>query len=145
MVIQAALTAARPNSSLSTPSVALQACLTHPCGCSRPSFGRLAAIDATAAVVFVLQAMNQLGDLRALEFLPSVSRPLLGFTLRGQTGALRLGVVLLRLRRPSGVSVPPRTSLKAAAKDAAQTSSGARQESTPWHLGAGPTRSLREG
>ena len=71
MVIQAALTAARPNSSLSTPSVALQACLTHPCGCSRPSFGRLAAIDAAAAVVFVLQAMNHLGDLRALEFLPS--------------------------------------------------------------------------
>ena len=31
--------------------------------------------------------------------------------LRGQTGALRLGVVLLRLRRPCGVSVPPQTSL----------------------------------
>jgi hypothetical protein len=65
--------------------------------------------------------------------------------LRGQTGALRLGVVLLRLRRPCGVSVPPRTSLRAAAKNAAQISSGPRQESTPWHLGAGPTRSLREG
>ena len=32
-----------------------------------------------------------------------------------------------------------------AAKSAAQTSSGPRQECTPWHLGAGPTRSLREG
>jgi hypothetical protein len=32
-----------------------------------------------------------------------------------------------------------------AAKNAAQTSSGPRQESTPWHLGAGPTRSLCEG
>jgi hypothetical protein len=31
-----------------------------------------------------------------------------------------------------------------AAKNAAQTSSGPHQESTPWHLGAGPTRSLCE-
>src|SRR5271163_4580819 len=69
-----------------------------------------------------------------------VSRPLLGVTLRGQTGALRLGVVLLRLQRPFGVSVPPKRSLKAAAKNTAQTSCGPRQESTPWHLGAGPTR-----
>ena len=32
-----------------------------------------------------------------------------------------------------------------AAKNAAQTSSGPRQESTPWHLGAGPTRWLCQG
>src|SRR5271154_2946405 len=69
-----------------------------------------------------------------------VSRPLLGVTLRGQTGALRLGVVLLRLQRPFGVSVPPKRSLKAAAKNTAQTSLRPRQENTPWHLGAGPTR-----
>ena len=31
--------------------------------------------------------------------------------LRGLSGALRLGVVLLRFQRPFGVSVPPRTSL----------------------------------
>ena len=31
-----------------------------------------------------------------------------------------------------------------AAKNTAQTFSGPRQESTPWHLGARPTRSLRE-
>jgi hypothetical protein len=42
------------------------------------------------------------------------SRPLLGITLRGQTGALRLGVVLLRLQRPYGVSVPPKRSLRTA-------------------------------
>src|ERR1700679_1176066 len=69
-----------------------------------------------------------------------VSRPLLGVTLRGQTGARRLGVVLLRLLRPYGVSVPPNRSLKPAAENAAQPSFGPRQESTPWHLGAGPTR-----
>ena len=69
-----------------------------------------------------------------------VSRPLFGVTLRGLTGARRHGVVLLRLQRPSGISVPPKRSLKAAADYAAQTSFGPRQESTPWHLGAGPTR-----
>src|SRR5882762_1607336 len=69
-----------------------------------------------------------------------VSRPLLGVTLRGQTGARRHGVVLLRLQRPFRVSVPPKRSLRTAAKNTAQTSFGPRQESTPWHLGAGPTR-----
>ncbi len=36
-------------------------------------------------------------------FIRLVSRPLLGVTLRGLSGALRLGVVLLRLRRPAGL------------------------------------------
>jgi len=45
--------------------------------------------------------------------------------LRGLSGARRHGVVLLRLRRLSGHG----SSLK-----------GALQESTTWHLGAGPTR-----
>ena len=74
----------------------------------------------------------------------AVSYPVLcSVTLRGQTGALRLGVVLLRLRRPFGSRFLPEQVCKRAAKSAAQTSSGPRQESTPWHLGAGPTRSLR--
>jgi hypothetical protein len=41
-----------------------------------------------------------------------VSRPLLGVTLRGLSGALRLGAVLLRLPRRCLVSVPSGTSLK---------------------------------
>jgi hypothetical protein len=54
-------------------------------------------------------------------------------------------------RRRSASATPPLRGLGSsqnkfvsAAKSAAQTSSGPRQESTPWHLGAGPTRSLRE-
>src|SRR5580692_6875778 len=51
-------------------------------------------------------------------------------------------------RRRSASAAPPLRGLGSsqnkfvnAAKNAAQTSSGPRQESTPWHLGAGPTRS----
>jgi len=57
-----------------------------------------------------------------------VSRPLLGITLRGQSGALRLGALLLRLRRPSGYGFRLRRTLR---------------KCRAWHLGAGPTRSLR--
>jgi hypothetical protein len=39
----------------------------------------------------------------------------------------------------SGSRFLPEQVCKRAAKSAAQTSSGPRQESTPWHLGAGPT------
>ncbi len=48
----------------------------------------------------------------------------------GLSGALRHGVVLLRLRRPPGYGFRLRRTLR---------------KCTPWHLGAGPTRSLREG
>jgi hypothetical protein len=145
MVFPAALLAARPNSSINALGMAFLAWPKQSLVRLKPSFLSLAGNEEPAPCVVFLHAGNQLGEFGALEFLRPVSRPLLGFTLRGQTGALRLGVALLRLRRPCGVSGPPRTSLKAAAKNAAQTSSGPRQESTPWHLGAGPTRSLREG
>ena len=55
-------------------------------------------------------------------------------------------------RRRSASAAPPLQGLGSsqnkfvnAAKNAAQTSSGPRQESTPWHLGAGPTRWLCQG
>jgi hypothetical protein len=41
-----------------------------------------------------------------------VSRPLLGITLRGQSGALRLGALLLRLCRPSGYGFRLRRTLR---------------------------------
>ncbi len=59
-----------------------------------------------------------------------VSRPLLGFTLRGQTGARRLGALLLRLRRPSGYGFQLRRTLR---------------KCRAWHLGAGFTRSASPG
>src|SRR5208337_3743866 len=48
--------------------------------------------------------------------------------------------LLLRIARPFGVSVPPKTSLQTTAKGAAQTSFGPHPESRPSTLGAGPTR-----
>ena len=45
---------------------------------------------------------------------------------------------------PSGLG-SSQNKFVSAAKNAAQTSSGPRQESTPWHLGAGPTRWLCQG
>ena len=143
MVLHAANTTAQPNSSLKAPSMAIRAYETCDSMCSKPSFYGVFAALGWAAVLMILHRRNHRGDFGALEFLPPRIPSSARSLLRGQTGALRLGVVLLRLQRPCGVSVPPRTSLKAAAKSATQTSSGPRQESTPWHLGAGPTRSLR--
>jgi single-strand DNA-binding protein len=71
MVFQAALAAARPNSSLKAPSVAFQACPTHRCGCSKPSFRSPIASEKWAAVVAILHPGNQHGDFGALEFYPS--------------------------------------------------------------------------
>ena len=71
MVFQAALAAARPNSSLKPPSVAFPACLTNPCGWLKPSFRRLFAIETTAAVLVILHHGNQYGDFGASEFFPS--------------------------------------------------------------------------
>ena len=85
-------------------------------------------------------AENREDDFGALGSLP----PRIPSSTRGHaSGPFRRPAA--RRRSASLRSVPPRTSLKTAAKNAAQTSSGPRQESTPWHLGAGPTRSLREG
>jgi single-strand DNA-binding protein len=71
MVFQAALAAAQPNSSLKAPSVAFQACPTHRCGCSKPSFRSPIASEKWAAVVAILYPRNQYGDFGALEFNPS--------------------------------------------------------------------------
>ena len=55
----------------------------------------------------------------------SVSYPAFARSLlRGLTGALRLGALLLRLRRPSGYGFQLRRTLR---------------KCRPWHLGAGPT------
>src|SRR5580704_4647498 len=48
--------------------------------------------------------------------------------------------LLLRILRPFGVSVPPKTSLRTTAKNAAQTSFGPLPGSRPSALGSRPTR-----
>src|SRR5580700_9842812 len=48
--------------------------------------------------------------------------------------------LLLRISRPFGVSVPPKTSLRSTAKNALKLLSGPSQKADLRHLGAGPTR-----
>src|SRR5271154_1447446 len=100
--------------------------------CPTPASNGALAARYAAAMWANSRSRDAKSDFGALGAFRLVSRPLLGVTLRGLSGALRHGVVLLRFERPCGVSVPPRTSLRAAAKNAAQTSSGPRQESAPW-------------
>ena len=109
MVFQAALTAARPNSSLKAPSLASQACLTQRYGCSKPPSCRLFAIEISATVVFVLHAGNRLDDFGALEFLPSRIPSSTRVHASGLSCALRLGVALLRLTPPYGLRFPSST------------------------------------
>ena len=138
----AAISAAQPNSSRKAPGVLIPSCQRRNEHRPTPASNGALAARYAAAIWASSRSGDTKCDFGALGAFRPVSRPLLGVTLRGLSGALRHGVVLLRFKRPCGVSVPPRTSLKAAAKNAAQTSSGPRQESTPWHLGAGPARWL---
>ena len=142
MYRHAAKSAAQPNSSLKAPSMAAESYRERNSGYSMPSFDGAFAARKEAAVWANIYRRDREDDFGASGAFRLVSRPLLGVTLRGQTGALRLGVVLLRLCRPYGVSGPPKRSLRTAAKNTAQTSCGPHQESTPWRLGAGPTRWL---
>jgi hypothetical protein len=140
MSYHAAKSAAQPNSSLKAPSVASVSFRTRRrCAQSCPSTEPLALMRKLR-----LRRTSDAEEQRMTWCIgePSASYPVLcsGSRFGAKTGARRHGVVLLRLRRPCGVSVPPKRSLKAAATNAAQTSFGPRQESTPWHLGAGPTR-----
>jgi hypothetical protein len=140
MVEHAANTAAQPNSSLKAPNVASVSFQTHGTVCSLPTF--VNSLPLRMRLRLDQTSSAEIERMTSVHREPSASYPVLcsGSRFGAKTGALRLGVVLLRLRRPCGVSVPPKRSLKAAATNAAQTSFGPRQESTPWHLGAGPTR-----
>ncbi len=123
---QAANSAAQPNSSLKAPSVAMPSregrdgtvLDSHPQSESWPAeMGRSSdelLIAGTRRVTSV-----------HWEFFRLVSRPLLGITLRGLSGAQRLGALLLRLRRPAGYGFRLRRTLR---------------KCRAWHLGAGPTR-----
>ena len=140
MYFHAAKSAAQPNSSTKAPSGASLSSEERKSSCALLTYcGNVAARKKTV-VEANTRRRDRENDFGAWGIFRSVSRPLLGVTLRAQTGALRLGVVLLRLQHPYGVSVPPKRSLRTAVTKTTQTSLGPRQESTPWHLGAGPTR-----
>ena len=107
----AAKSAAQPNSFLKAPSVVFRHSRERKGGCSEPAF--YGAFVAMRWLRFGRTSTAGIESLTSVHWgaFRLVSRPLLGHCFGAKTGALRHGVVLLRLRRPSRVSVPPRTSL----------------------------------
>jgi hypothetical protein len=108
MVFQAALVAARPNSSLKTPRTADPAWRTHHCGCLKPSFPERRDVEIAATVVVLPHAGNLSGE-GIWEFLPSRIPSSVRVHASGLSCALRLGVVLLRLAPPCGLRFPSST------------------------------------
>jgi len=100
----------------------------------RPSYGGTCPSNRTAiAVNFRSQCAD---DNLALERVCRyVSRLFLGHSFGPFRRPATLGL-LLRISRPFGVSVPPKTSLRTTAKNASQTSFGPLPESRPSALGS---------
>jgi hypothetical protein len=136
--------AAQPHLSLNAFSVVSQSREERNGSGERPCFpGTLASRDE---LLFgrTFAAEKREGDFGPVGVCRSVSRPLLGVTLRGLSGALRLGALLLRLhhpitqrtrvrdpglRRPLGYGFQLRRTLR---------------KCRAWHLGAGPLARLRQ-
>jgi hypothetical protein len=108
MVFQAALVAARPNSSSNAPGSATSAWTEHHRGCLRPAFPGRLGMERTAAVGVLPHAGNLPGE-GVLEFLPSRIPLSVRVHASGLSCALRLGVVLLRLAPPCGLRFPSST------------------------------------
>lgn len=105
----------------------------------RPSFKGTLASEVRGDLFELPQPRNE--RVTSAQWEPSVPYP--AFCTVTASGPYRRPAARRRsasTMSPLRVSVPPKRSLKAAAKNAAQTSFGPHQESTPWRLGAGPTR-----
>lgn len=140
MLLQTARVAVYPNSFLNTPSVAIAATRQAECGCRfGGSSGSFSERDALTVDVVFSRASGR--GKRGDSFGSSECHPVrIPSSSRDHaSGPFRRPAA----QRRSAFSAPPKTSLKAAAKNAAQLLPGPHQESTPWHLGAGPNRSLR--
>jgi hypothetical protein len=113
--------------------------------CERPSY--CGAFTSSLRLRFWRTSAAELDECDSVQWGSSASFPVLcSVTASGPkpapcgTASFCFGCAAL-----PGSRFLPEQVCKRAAKSAAQTSSGPRQESTPWHLGAGPTRSLCEG
>ena len=160
MFQHADIPAVQPNSPLKAPSVPIPSFRGRNRGCSKPSLTGLDCTRIMAAMPTTSSSREGKCDFGASRSLPSripsstrghASGPIRRPAARRRSASPNhpnkptTGLPWTPITAPYGVQEPPGTSLKAAAKSTAQTSSGPLQESTPWHLGAGPTRSLREG
>ena len=140
MYRHAAKSAAQPNSSLKAPSVASTSCHPRKDVCSKPSFYRAFATLEKAAVEANIRRRGTEDDLGALGSLP----PRIPSSARGHaSGPNRRPAA----RRRSASLAAPLRGLGSSQKKFENRSNErctnffrAPQESTPWHLGAGPTR-----
>ena len=106
----APIPAAQPHLSLNAFSVPFQNCEERNGSGERPSFLGALASDVCCGLGELSQPTSE--RVTSVQWESSVPYPAFARSLlRGLSGALRLGVVLLRFQRPFGVSVPPRTSL----------------------------------
>ena len=102
--------AAQPHLSLNAFSEPSMSCEERNGSCECPSFSGAQAIDVHCGLGDLPQPRSE--RVTSVQWESSVSYPAFARSLlRGLSGALRLGVVLLWLRHPFRVSVPPRTSL----------------------------------
>ena len=100
----------------------------------RPSYGGPAGSNRAAiAVNFRCQCAD---DNFALERVCVMYPVFCSVTASGPFRRLAALGLLLRIARPFGVSVPPKTSLRTTAKNASQTSFGSLPESRPSALGS---------
>ena len=103
MYRHAAISAAQPNSSLKAPSVAIPSCHGRNEECSVPCFwGLFAEKEALRFGRTCVAEIERMTPVHRGVF-RLVSRPLLGVTLRGLSGARRHGVVLLSRVLPEQV------------------------------------------
>ena len=110
MLPHAPIPAAQPHLSLNAFSVPSLSREEHNGSGERPSFPGALASEVRSGLGEHSQPRSE--RLTSVQWESSVPYPAFARSLlRGLSGALRLGVVLLRFQRPSGVSVPPRTSL----------------------------------
>jgi len=122
--------AAQPRLSLRSPCVPIPSRKDRNVAGEKPSFKKNSRQRTGAAVWSGLCRREAKDDFGAWGFIRPVSRSLLGVTLRGLTGALRHGALLLPLCGPTGYGFQLRRTLR---------------KCRAWHLGAGPTRSASPG
>jgi len=132
MYRHAAKSAAQPNSSLKAP-MAAESYRERNSGYSMPPFDGAFAARKMAAIWANFKRRDRESDFGASGSPPSrIPSSAWGHA----SGPNRRPAARRRsasLTAPFRVSVPPKRSLRIAATNAAQTSVGPRQESTPWH------------
>ena len=136
----AANTAAQPYLSLSIFSTPTTSPEDRSGSSERPSY--CGAFTSSSELRFGRTSAAELDECDSVQWESSASFPVLysGSRFGAYPALCGTASFCFGYAAPSGSRFLPEQVCKHAAKSAAQTSSGPHQESTPWHLGAGPTR-----